>query len=71
MAKMKLIAPPERVIITEKKTNIEELLAELRNKLHGYLLVCKHCKEFQINCWKILTKLEKEAKKLNDDRQIH
>ncbi len=63
--KIKLIAPPERTV---KKTNLEELLAELRNKLHAYILTCKYCKQFQDDCWRILGKLEEEVEKLNDDR---
>ncbi len=61
----KLIVPPERIV---KKTNLEELLAELKNKLHAYILTCKYCKEFQDNCWRILGKLEEEVEKLNETR---
>ena len=55
----KLIAPPERTV---KKTNLDELLAELRNQFTGCLAATKGCEDFQTECWLILIKLEKEAK---------
>ncbi len=65
MAKMKLIAPP---ITIEKKTNFNELLAELRKTFTECLTSGKGCEDFQTECWLILIKLEKEAKRLNETR---
>jgi len=56
----------ERPVTVEKKTNLDELLAELRNKLHAYILTCKNCKQFQDDCWRILQALEKENEKKSD-----
>ena len=60
---MKII---ERPITVEKKTNLDELLAELRKQFAGCLQSGKGCEDFQVECWTLLIKLEKEAKNKND-----
>ena len=61
--KVKII---ERPIAVEKKTNLGELLAELRKNFTGCLASSKGCEDFQDECWRILIQFEKEAKKEND-----
>ena len=65
--KVKII---ERPITVEKKTNIDNLLMQLRNNLTGCLAATKGCEDFQDECWVLLIKLEKEAKRLNDETRI-
>ena len=59
MSKMKII---ERPITVEKKTNLDELLAELRKVFTSCLASGKGCEDFQDECWRLLIQLEKEAK---------
>ena len=56
----------ERPVTVEKKTNLDELIAELRNQFTGCLAATKGCEDFQVDCWALLIRLEKEVERLNE-----
>ena len=53
----KLIVPPERTV---QRTNLDELLTELRNQFTDCLAATKGCEDFQVDCWRLLIQLERE-----------
>ena len=51
----------ERPVTVEKKSNLDELITELRNQFVACLQSGKGCEDFQVDCWRILIQLERET----------
>ena len=55
------------LLVAMAMTKLDELLSELRTQFVACLQSGKGCEDFQVDCWALLIRLEKEAERLNNE----